>query len=251
MKKLKRILLGNGSLTLLSIISLILLLVIVCTISLSVIYKKGGFDLPFSFGSDEETVQSTKPVQDIGNNAEPSYSGIDYDESIKTLFGSFPYYDDLYAEFYITYIYESYNVEFYRVYKHGECYRVETYDMQNNLISIFACDGKVARSMDINGAITEYPVSEAFSAATQLPLPSFLFGKSEEYVLTSRSEQNGELKLECEFPVLGTKDVLTIDTQSGIMKSAMMYLDEKVIMFYDIVEFESDFVFDDSVFSLT
>ncbi len=251
MKKLKKILLGNGSLTLLSIISLILLLVVVCTASLSVIYKKGIIDIPFSFGTEEETVQSTRPVQDIGNNSESNYNSIDHEESIKTLFDSFPYYDDIYAEFYITYIYESYNVEFYRVYKHGERYRVEIYDMQNNLISVSVCNGESAMFQDKNGAITEYPVSEAFSAATQLPLPSFLFGESEEYILSSCEEQNGELRLECDFPVLGTKDVITFDTQSGIMKSAMMYLEEKVIMFYDIVEFESDFVFDDSVFSLT
>lgn len=251
MKKLKKILLNNGSLTLLSIISLILLLVIVCTASLSVIYKKGIIDIPFSFGTDEETAQSTKPVQNIGNNIEPSYDGIDHEESIKTLFDSFPYYDDLYAEFYITYIYDSYNVEFYRVYKHGDLYRVETYDMQNRLISVSACNGNTAATQDENGVITEYPISDAFDSSEQLPLPSFLFSESDEYVLTAHSEQNGELTLECEFPILGTKDVVTIDAQSGIMKSAMMYLDEKVIMFYDIVEFESDFVFDDSIFSLT
>ena len=44
MKKLKKILVNNGSLTLLSIISLILVFAIVCFAALSLIYKAGIID---------------------------------------------------------------------------------------------------------------------------------------------------------------------------------------------------------------
>ena len=51
--------------------------------------------------------------------------------------------------------------------------------------------------------------------------------------------------------MLGTKDIVTIDMETGIMKSSLMYLGEKVIMFYDMMEFETDFTFDDSLFIFT
>lgn len=250
MKKLKKLLVNNGSLTLLSIISLILVFAIVCLAVLSVIYKTGFTAIPFVSRTAEST-QSALPPSADGDNREPEYEAINSEETIKKLLASFPYYDDFYAEFYVTYIYESYNVEFYRIYKQGERYRIEIYDMQHNLSELIVCDGMGVAVRNKEGFVKSYPVSEEFTLANQTPLPSFLFYKSEVYTLSEYIEEDGVCTIECEYPVLGTKDIVTIDMETGIMKSSLMYLGEKVIMFYDMMEFETDFTFDDSLFIFT
>ncbi len=250
MKKLKKILVNNGSLTLLSIISLILVFAIVCFAALSLIYKAGIIDPSFFLRAEETTQGVFYPSADE-ENVEPGYAAIDSEENFKKLLSSFPYYDDFYTEFYVTYVYESlYNVEFYRIYKSGERYRIETYDMQNNLAQLTLCDGTRAYVTNGEGHTASYPVSADFTLANQAALPSFLFYESGEYALIEYTEETGICTVTCEYPSLGTSDVVSIDMKTGIMKSSITSLDGKVIMFYDIMDFETECVFEEGVFVL-
>ncbi len=250
MKKLKQFLFNNGSLTLLSIISIILVFAIVCFSVLSVIYKTGIIEIPYLSQTADSTQNTLSPSYEA-DNREPDYEAIDHESNIKTLLASFPYYDDFYAEFYITYIYESYNVEFCRIYKQNEKYRIEIYDMQNDLSSLVVCDGYAVSVQNEDGVSERYLISEEFDFEAQAPLPSFLFYKTGEYVLKSYTEEKGVCTVECEYPLLGTKDIITIDTETGLMKNYLMYLGDKVIMFYDIMEFDIDVAFDEETFTLT
>lgn len=248
MKKLKKILLNNGSLTLLSIISLILVFVFVCLIVLSIIYKAGIIDSSFFLRAEETTQGSFYPSADE-ENVEPGYTALDSEENFKKLLASFPYYDDFYAEFYVTYVYEAlYNVEFYRIYKNGGRYRIETYDMQNNLAELILCDGTRVSVTNKEGHTASYPVSDDFTIAKQAALPSFLFYENGEYTLIEYTEEGGICTVTCEYPSLGTTDVVSIDMETGIMKSSITSLGGKVIMFYDIMDFETECVFGEDVF---
>ncbi len=247
MKKLKKILFNNGSLTLLSIISLILVFVIVCAGALTAIYQIGIIDNPFDMGAEQTTQAAFLPSANE-ENKKPEYEGMDSEENFKKLLSSFPYYKDIYAEFYITYIYESYNVEFYRVFKNGELYRIESYDMQNNLRELIICDGERVSVMNSDGETCVYPVCEEFSFANQSNLPTFLFFKKDEYVLSGYNIEGADYIVNCEYPNMGTSDIVIFDVETGNLKKARTYLDETVIMFYDIMDFETEYAFEDELF---
>ncbi|MBO5023272.1 MAG: hypothetical protein J6D11_03050 [Clostridia bacterium] len=248
MKKLKKILFNNGSLTFLSIVSLILVFALVCFLVLNGIYRAGFIENPFGFGSAQTTQAVFLPSADE-ENREPHYEEIDSKENLKKLLTSFPYYEDLYAEFYITYVYESYNVEFYRAYKNGDRYRIESYDMQNNRTQLIICDGKNVSVTNAEGHVKIYSVSEEFSFANQVSLPSFLLYEKSGYVLSEYRINGADYIVKCDFPELCTSDVVHIDVETGALKSARTYLGEKVIMFYDVIEFEAEYAFENDIFS--
>ena len=155
-EKIKKLLKGNGSLTLLSIISLLTLFFVVCVMVLSIVYRAGIIEFPFDSKTSPETDEPFLPSSD-GGNKNVIYSDLNTKENIEKLISSFPYYNDFYAEFYITYIYESYNIEFYRVYKHSDKYRIEIYDAYNEMKKKIICDGTRV-------AITDYiSISSAYS----------------------------------------------------------------------------------------
>ncbi len=247
MKKLKKILFNNGSLTFLSIVSLILVFVSVCFLVLTAIYRAGFIENPFGVG-DAQTTQGVFLPSADEENKEPHYEEVNYEENFKKLLASFPYYEDLYAEFYITYVYEAYNVEFYRLYKNGERYRIESYDMQNNRIELIICDGKSVSVTNAQGYVKTYPVSEDFTFASQASLPSFLFYEKSGYSLSEYRIEDSDYYVKCEYSDLGTSDVVTLDAETGALKSARTYLGEKVIMFYDVMEFESHYAFSNDLF---
>ncbi|MBO5005912.1 MAG: hypothetical protein J6C89_00560 [Clostridia bacterium] len=248
MKKLKKILFNNGSLTFLSIVSLILVFALVCLIVLSAIHRAGLIENPFGAGDTQTTQGVFLPSADA-ENREPHYDEINHEENFKKLLASFPYYEELYAEFYITYVYEAYNVEFYRVYKNGERYRIESYDMQSNRIELIVCDGKSVSVTDADGKVDVYPVSENFTFAKQASLPTFLFYEKSGYSLIKYGTEGSDYSIRCEYPDLGTADVVTLDVNTGVLKSAITYLGEKVIMFYDVMEFEPHYAFGEDLFA--
>ena len=247
MKKLKKILFNNGSLTLLSIVSLILVFVIVCAGALTAIYQMGIIDNPFDIGEEQTTQAAFLPSADE-ENRKPEYVEIDSKENFKKLLASFPYYEDVYAEFYITYVYESYNVEFYRVYKNADLYRIESYDMQNNLRELIICDGERVFVMNSDREVSFYPVCEEFSFANQSNLPTFLFYKADDYVLSGYNIDGTDYTVNCEYPSMGTSDSVVFDVETGNLKKARTYLGKTVIMFYDIMDFETDYAFEDGLF---
>lgn len=247
MKKIRNFLFNNGSLTFLSIISLILVFVIVCAGALTMIYRIGFIDNPFDVGADQTTQAAFLPSANE-ENKKPQYEDMDSEENFKMLLASFPYYEDIYAEFYITYIYESYNVEFYRVYKNGALYRIESYDMQNNLRELVICNGTHVSVMDKYGEFSVYPVSEAFSFENQSSLPTFLFLKNDEYILSDYHMDGTDYIVTCDYPNLGTSDVVTFDAKTGALKKARMYFGETVIMFYDIMDFDTEYAFENGLF---
>ncbi|MGN1095910.1 MAG: hypothetical protein ACI4QR_05935 [Eubacteriales bacterium] len=247
-EKLKKLFFGNGSLTLLSIISLILIFAAVCLLVFSVIYKAGVIDLPFLTKSTEKTATPFLPSDDEGNKA-PGYISVNTRENLEKLLSSFPYYNDFYAEFYITYTYETYNIELYRVYKYGEKYRIETLDSYGNLKKKIVCDGKrvsVTDYISLSSAI--YDISEEFTFEKQAPLPSFSFFGSGEYYISGYLESGGICSVRCEYPALNMSDIVDIDMNTGLMKRSHSYIGETLVMFYDIKNFDTNYLFNELLF---
>ncbi len=246
-EKLKKLFSGNGSLTLLSLISLFLVFALVCGGVLFAVYEAGIIDSPFA-------VATTTPVR--GTAAPPSNAvareeldGIDTLENLEGLLAAFPYYDDFFAEFYITYAYESYNIEFYRIYRHGKKYRIEIYDAYDNMKKKIVCDGaRVVLTDYISASDAVYALSEEFSFERQAPLPSFALFKDEEYRITSFSESGDRISVRCDFPTLAMYDIVTVDLSTGIMEAARTYFGGQVVMFYDIRTFETEYLFNELLF---
>lgn len=247
-EKIKKLLKGNGSLTLLSIISLLTLFFVVCVMVLSIVYRAGIIEFPFDSKTSSETDEPFLPSSD-GGNKNVIYSDLNTKENNEKLISSFPYYNDFYAEFYITYIYESYNIEFYRVYKHSDKYRIEIYDAYNEMKKKIICDGtRVAITDYISISSAMYASSDEFSFEEQVPLPYFSMLGTEKYFISEYSEEGGKCTVKCDFPSLSMYDIVNIDMSTGIMDSARTYFNDNVVMYYDIKEFNVNYIFNELVF---
>lgn len=248
-EKIKKFFAGNGSLTLLSILSLIIVFVVVCSAVLAAFYRAGVIDSPFAERTAASTVGGFIPSGGDGNGT-TDYSEINVKKNMEKLLSSFPYQEDFFSEFYITHIYESsYSIDFYRVYKHGEKYRIEIFDAYENMKKKIVCDGmNVAVTDYVSLSSEEYTVTDEFTFEKQVPLPSFILLGSEMYGISEYSESNGKCTVKCDFPSLSMYDIVVFDMSTGIMEVARTYFNDSVVMFYDIKEFDIDYLFNELLF---
>ena len=75
-----------------------------------------------------------------------------------------------------------------------------------------------------------------------------LFLKNDEYILSDYHMDGTDYIVTCEYPNLGTSDVVTFDAKTGALKKARMYFGETVIMFYDIMDFDTGYAFENGLF---
>ena len=241
--------------TLASVISVLLMFSFVCAGVLFVLNELNIVYFPFDTSDETKKTAGGDPSALLPLNdrleisADMEEDGVSVYEKLVT---QAPFTDSFYMKLRVeNQMQDTPYTGIYEIWRFGKKYRINRYNLQDEVESILTCDGERVQLIDFSTlSDSYYLIDEGFFFEDVAPFPDFRSFFKSEYEIFEYSETEEFCNAVCEYPSLQTVDITKIYKDTGLPASYSLMKNGKTVLTIETVSLVADFAFNERMFDI-